>query len=59
MPGISLEELAWTGRSCTSRMREASQGLMETHKRISSEWENKARTPRGKGREMQGDEGLS
>lgn len=59
MAGVSLEELTWTGRSCVSRTREASQGSMETGKRISSELENKARKPRGKRRKMQGDEGLS
>lgn len=50
MPGISLEQLAWTGRSCTSRMREASQGLMETRKRISSELGKRSQdTEGGKG----------
>lgn len=40
MPGISLEELAWTGRSCMGgsrpRTHEASQGdgLIEMCKRI-------------------------
>lgn len=59
MAGISLEELTWTGRSFVSRMREASQGLMEMGKRISSELEKESQETKGKRRKMQGAEGLS